>query len=118
MEDYRLDILRRLQTILADVEFLELPDDTREFLGSYDKLETWIEYPAYLGATIKTDYQIILGFGDANPTYWDGTLHWSFSKDFTTTPFFSGEIRNGSPEYVIWELFYQLNEEIKKGANK
>ena len=118
MEDYRLDILKRLETILADVEFLELPDDTREFFGSYNKLETWIEYPEYLGATIKTDYQIILGFGDENPTYWDGLLHWSFSKDFNTDVFFSGEIRNGSPEYVIFELFYQLNEQIKEAGNK
>ena len=118
MNDYRLDILKRLETELAEVEWQELPDTTREFLGFYDKLETWIEYPEYLGATIKKDFQLIVGFGDENPTYWDGTLYWSFSKDFNTDVFFSGEIRNGSPEYVVFELFYQLNEQIKEKGNK
>ena len=118
MEDYRLDILKRLETILADVEFLELPDDTREFFGSYDKLETWLQYPEYLGVLLPKNYQLIIGFGDENPTYWDGTIYWSVSVDFNTDVFYSGEIRNGSPEYVIFELFYQLNEQIKEAGNK
>lgn len=116
MNDYRLDILKRLDGILGDVEFLELPDDTREFFGSYDKLETWIEYPEYLGVLLPKNYQLVIGFGDENPTYWNGIIYWSVSSDFNTDIYFSGEITNGSPEYVVWQLFYQLNEQLKKKA--
>ena len=119
MNDYRYGILDRISTELADIDWVELPDDVREFTGEFGKLEISHEdRHGYLFIQLGK-YQLIIGFGDTDPYMWDGTIYWSFSIDFATDVFYSGEIRNGSSRYVIWELFDQLNEQlkIKNGAN-
>lgn len=119
MRDYRRRILEDIGTVLATVLWEELPEDTREFLGVYDKLAVEIEYPEFLQTEFPKTFELVIGFGDQNPDFWDGTIYWSIRNEFDQDPRveFFGEIRNGSPEYVVWELFNDFNEQIKKGAN-
>jgi len=116
MEQYRIEILENIRTEISPLLWEELPELTREFFGVFGKVNPWKQYPEYLGVELN-DYQLIIGFGDSNPDYWDGTIFWSISKDFATDNFYSGEIRNGSPKYILWELFADLEEQLKKGAN-
>lgn len=116
MNDYRHGILTRISTELEGVEWQELPEGVRDFIGHYETLSPHIEYPLYLFTQLG-EWQLIIGFGDTDPYMWDGTIYWQIQRDYSTSDYYSGEIANGSPRYVLWTLFDQLNEELKKGAN-
>lgn len=117
-KDYRYLILDNIKEELEGISWVELPDLTRDFIGHFGTLNVSIEYPLYLQTELPNGYQIVLGFGDENPEMWNGVLYWQIQKDYDTHPlYFSGEMANGSPFYVLWCLFEQLEEALKKGSN-
>jgi hypothetical protein len=111
--DYRIEILRNLSGEFEQVDWVELPDPVRDLTGNFSRLEPTIEYPQYLNIWLGHGYEITLGFGDEDPYMWNGVLYWQIT-DGIETNFFSGEIANGSPRYVLWELFDQFNEQLKE----
>lgn len=115
--DYRIEILRNLQGEFEQVDWVELPDQVRDLTGNFSRLEPTVEYPAYLNVWLGHGFDIVLGFGDEDPYMWDGTLYWQIG-DGIETNYFHGQIRNGSPRYVLWELFDQFNEQLKERIEK
>lgn len=115
MANYRYDILDRLAKELKGTYWEELPDLVRDLTGNFSELEPTIEHPLYLNVFLGNGWDLVLGFGDENPEMWNGLLHW-YLDDETESIFFEGEITNGSPKFVVWELFDQINEKLK-GAN-
>jgi hypothetical protein len=116
-KDYRHYILEEIRTELTELDWVELPDLTKEFLDSFSKLSAHIEYPEYLFCEFPNGWQLILGFGDSNPDMWNGTLYWQIQKDYETTDYYAGQMNNGSPRFILWSLFENLEEQLKKGAN-
>jgi hypothetical protein len=86
-------------------------------LGNFGELKAHVEYPAYVFSELGNGWQLVLGFGDTDPNLWDGVLSWQLQRDYDTHDYYDGEINNGSPRYVLWSLFEQLEELLKKGAN-
>lgn len=118
MRDYRRDILEHLTTELKELDWVELPENTRDLTGSFSRLDPYIQYPEYLQTDLGNGYQLVLGFGDTSPDMWEGVLYWSIQKDNETSPvYYQGEANNGSPRYVLWTLFEDLEEQLKKEAN-
>ena len=117
MSNYRLNILERLQTELRGVEWVELPDHIRDLTGNYSQLDPTIEHPLYLNLFLGHGFELILGFGDEDPDMWNGVLYWQITDGIAGNDFY-GEITNGSPRYVVWELLDQFNEQLKERTSK
>jgi len=115
MNEYQKGILDGLYAELKETGGQELPWETVKYLDlNLGNLNPVIEYPMYLNCELS-HLNLVLGFGDEDPTYWDGTIH-AYIHNADETEFYQIEIRNGSPKYVIWELFNKFNE-LLKGAN-
>jgi len=115
VNDYRSEIVGRLATELTNLDWIELPDMVREHLGYFTELTTHLEQ-GYTLAELPNGKELIIGFGDTAADMWDGTIYWQLQHD-SGLGHYSGEITNGSPRYVLWSLFEQLEEALKKGAN-
>jgi hypothetical protein len=113
MNDYRRSILERLETELKGIEWEELPDHVRDLTGNFSRFEPTLEYPEYLNLFLGLGFELILGFGDEAPDMWNGVLYWQITDGIAKNDFY-GEITNGSPRYVLWELFHQFNEQLKE----
>ena len=55
----------------------------------------WIEFG---------DFEITLGFGDTEPNMWNGVVYWQLNT-LDGQGLYEGEINNGSPSFILWELF-------------
>jgi hypothetical protein len=117
MNDYQKGILDGLFTELAETEGQELPWETVKHLDLHlGNLKPVLEYPMYLNCELG-HLNLVLGFGDDDPEYWNGTIY-AYIHNADETEFYQIEIRNGSPRYVLWELFNELNEQIKERLEK
>jgi hypothetical protein len=117
MNDYRREILGNLKADIEGVYWVELGDMTREFLGYYETLKgyTTIE-DGYIITELPNDYELVIGFGDTEAEFWNGVLYWQIYND-TKLGHYSGEITNGSPRFIFWTLFEQLEEALSKKGN-
>jgi hypothetical protein len=116
-KDYKHYILEEIRTELTNLDWVEFPDLTREFLGNFTKLSAHIEYPEYLFCEFPNGWQLILGFGDSSPDMWDGVLYWQLQRDYETTDYHAGQMNNGSPRFILWCLFEELEEQLKGAKN-
>ena len=114
MNEYRLEIIKRLQTELQGLEWIELPVRVME-ATNFIKLNPILEYPEYLNCELGNGLNLVLGLGDENPIMWNGVIY-GYIHNENESKSYQIQINNGSPRYVIWELFDKFNE-LLRGAN-
>jgi len=122
-------ILENILNEFRKIGLIELPENVLVYFADPDKVA---ETPYHMAGELFKDmyhedrlgyinvswgkWNIVLGYGDRNGSeMWDGVWSWSVQYDYNTYPdYFSGEINNGSPDYVVWTLFAQLSEQVEK----
>lgn len=107
MEKYEQQILENIETLVKDTSVIELPEIFIEMFGEDTTFRTSIEDRFAYMWIMFGGYQISLGFGEQGGYYgehWNGTLFWQLDTE-NYEALYSGEINNGSPSYILWELF-------------
>jgi hypothetical protein len=119
MEKYEKQILENLEAEFKARSVVELPELVRVTLFKSEWFASIEERGAYLSVhTTDNEFnilsEVIIGFGETGGNgsgHWAGNLHWEAYLNGVQYGF--GTVANGSPNYVVWELFDSLDEQLR-----